>query len=292
MPEGSVNTKETDGCALQTETNSTGWYAFDNLQAGVYEATAFATGYVTRDYNCAPGPGGACGDRDLRIDASSHLKINLSLLPESTIHGTVTTPDGQPVSAGLHVTAIPKIYLKLTPSGTYSNWGEAVTDKNGNFSLHGLAPSDYFIRVYQEIGGRVVLPGPWYHEVWYGDTPSPTDATVVHLGTGQHLDNLHITTHQEGRHQVFLWPSGPAGLPSPREYIITIRDANITALKQTDGSYLIPNVPPGHYRLNVVAAGLPVTESWPYYIDLDVPDHDLTLHSIITMDKSQSDRPR
>jgi hypothetical protein len=126
------------------------------------------------------------------------------------------------------------------------------------------------------------IPGPHYHEAWYGDSPRPQDAVPISLKETQKLNDIRLIVHTENRYNIVLWLSGPDGVPPPTEYVVTVRDSNTTALKQLDGSYLIRNVSPGHYKLSVFAAGLPPKLAWPHSIEVDVRNQNVTVHADIT----------
>jgi hypothetical protein len=278
-----------DSCCHKAVTDSNGDFSFLNLPDGAYTANAFADGFVTGDYHCTPGPKSVCKDRVQHIDSSSHTKIDFRLLPEAVVTGQIVTSDGHPVGAGLLVTAVPVSLLGEGSNGVYSTWSEGTTDANGNFRLGKLPPSSYLIRVRQEMGGRLPVPAsdPRYHEAWFGNSPTPRGAVPITLKEAETRNDVRIVVHTEARYNIVLWLSGPDGVPPPREYIVSIPESSTTALKQPDGSYLIRNVSPGHYKLNIFAAGLPGNLAWPHYADVDVGNEDTSMHVNITVKPSK-----
>jgi len=51
-------------------------------------------------------------------------------------------------------------------------------------------------------------------------------------------------------YRVIVWPTGPEGLATPpNRYDMDIVGREISYSGGKDGSYVIPNIPPGHYKL-------------------------------------------
>jgi hypothetical protein len=269
--------RQSDRCVPTAITDSTGSYSMEGLADGTYMGSAFADGYVTGDYNCVPGPAGACHDRGLQVRPDSHLRIDFALEPGATIRGVVKTPDGNAVGAGAEVVAVPTVYLKQTKAGgVYSVWGRAITDAQGTFALKGMAASEYVLRVHQMVGGVKDDVGPWYGEVWYGGTSGPTGAKPIELKVAEQYGPIEIIVHPEQRYRLTLAVDGPPGVPTPREYIISTADSNMTARKQNDGTYVMRNMAPGHYQLLI--HDVPIRPGFHgYTIEVDMPNRDVTL---------------
>jgi hypothetical protein len=106
-----------DACCHYAMTDSDGDYSFRGLTDGIYDASAFADGFVTADYHCTVGPKSVCKDREQQVTASSPLTMNFSLVPEAVIQGQVVTPDGHPIGAGLVVNAVPVELLREDSNG-------------------------------------------------------------------------------------------------------------------------------------------------------------------------------
>jgi hypothetical protein len=266
-----------DRCVPTAITDSTGSYSMQGLPDGTYIGSAFADGYVTGDYNCVPGPGGACHDRGQQIGSDTHLRMDFALEPGATIRGLLKTPDGKQVGAGVEVVAVPTVYLKQTKAGgVYSVWGRAITDAQGTFVLKDMAASEYVLRVHQMVGGLKDDLGPWYGEVWYGGTSGPTGAKRIEIKVAEQYGPVEIIVHPEQRYRLTLAVDGPAGVPTPREYIISTADSNMTARKQDDGTYVMRNMAPGHYQLLI--HDVPIRPAFlGYQIEVDMPNRDMSL---------------
>jgi hypothetical protein len=119
--------------------------------------------------------------------------------------------------------------------------------------------------------------GGWYRETWYGDAPSIQGALHVALKEGQQHSDIRVTVIREQRYRVIVWPLGPEGKPDPDRYSITLAERNHSSMKQRDGSYVIPDVPPGHYKL-IITAWSGVQYVGEGDTGFDVSNNDVTVH--------------
>ena len=139
-----------------------------------------------------------------------------------------------------------------------------------------MPASEYVLRVHQMVGGVRDDPGPWYGEAWYGGTSGPTGAKRIELKAAEQYGPIEIAVRPEQRYRLTLAVDGPAGVPAPREYIISTADSNMTARKQDDGTYVMRNMAPGHYQLLI--HDVPIRPGFlGYHIEVDMPNRDLTL---------------
>jgi hypothetical protein len=76
---------------------------------------------------------------------------------------------------------------------------------------------------------------------------------------------------------VVVWPSGPEGELMPDRYDVMIQHRSHASMKQADGSYVIPDIPAGHYTL-VSTAWLRVRPVGQGEQDFDVSNADVNLH--------------
>jgi hypothetical protein len=53
--------------------------------------------------------------------------------------------------------------------------------------------------------------------------------------------------------RVIVWPEGPEGTLKPSRYSVVIQGRSHSYSRVADGSYVIPDIPPGHYKLVSVA---------------------------------------
>jgi hypothetical protein len=256
---------------LQTaKTDSNGKYRFERVVAGTYSITASADGFVPQDYKRDASPEGAF----VRVDSATSIRdIDFQLAPEAVIRGTVVDVTGKPV-ADLPVTAVRQDW-KITPlHGAVF----ARTAVNGQFVLKGLPAATYLVCANGPAGyGASSKPGGWYRETWFGGTPSSDGAIPIALKEHDERSDVRIVVEREMRYKVVVWPSGPEGELLPDRYDVMIEHRSHTSMKQADGSYLIPDVPPGHYTL-VSTAWLRVQAVGQGEEDFDVSNADVSLH--------------
>ena len=256
---------------LQTaKTDSNGNYRFDKVVAGTYSITASADGFVLQDYKRDASPEGAF----VRVDSATSIQdIDFQLAPEAVIRGTVVDVTGKPV-ADLPVTAVRQDW-KITPlHGAVF----ARTDANGHFVLKGLPAATYLVCANGSAGyGASSKPDGWYRETWFGGTATSDGAIPIALKGHDERSDVRIVVEREMRYKVVVWPSGPEGELMPDRYDVMIEHRSHTSMKQADGSYLIPDIPAGHYTL-VSTAWLRVQAVGQGEQDFDVSNADVSLH--------------
>ena len=247
-------------------TDSKGDYRFEKVVDGTYSITASADGFVHQDYKRDATPEGSF----LRVTSSNPIQgIDFQLKPEAVIRGTVTDGAGKPV-ADLDVTAVPqRTPIRLVPSAN------AKTDANGQFVLKGL-PADTYLVCANGPAGYGTSKN-WYRETWYGGTASSEGAIPIALKGHDERTGVRIAVEREPRYRIVVWPSGPEGEPPPDRYDVIIQHRNHTSMKQADGSYVIPDVPTGHYTLVSIAwSGVQYVGQGKE--DFAVSDADVILH--------------
>ena len=252
------------------KTDSDGNYRFDQVRNGAYSVTATADGFVSKDYR-----------RDatravsfLRVDSSTSFQgIDFQLVHEAVIRGTVVDKNGKPV-ANLPLVAIGPPVNDRNPEriGAFEK-----TDALGQFALRGLPAATYLVCANESAGYNDGPRRLHYRETWYGSGASRERAISITVKEGDERNDLRITVEPEMHHQVVVWPSGPLGATAPLWYEVTIARRNFISMKQADGSYVIPDLPPGHYTL-LTTAWAPVQYLGQSEKGIDVTDSDVTVH--------------
>jgi hypothetical protein len=254
-------------------TNGNGDYSFPTVRDGTYEIGTSASGFVPAEFN----RDGSLEGVFQRLDSSTHLRgIDFRLIPEAAIRGTVAETDGKPVGAGVSVAAV-RVEKREDGSERRLPVAQAQTDVDGQFVLKGLAPGSYFVVVNGPDGFNARRDaGGWYRETWYSNSPSIQGALQVALKEGQQQTDIRITVEREQRFRVVVWPSGPKGEINPDRYSLVLAGRNHSSMKQRDGSYVIPDVPPGHYKL-IITAWSGVQYVGEGDAGFDVSDDDVTV---------------
>lgn len=233
------------------KTDSQGEYRFlQGVIGDTYTIVASAEGFVSQTYRRDATPEGVFQ----HVDGSTRLRgVDFHLSREAAIRGVLTNKEGRPAGPGISVAAVRKEKRengseRLRPE----TWTK--TDTSGRFVLTKLPSDTYFVCVNGP-NGFDAFPDHmgWYRETWYGNSSSADGATPVALKEGEERNDVHITVVREQRYRISVWPSGPEGESKPDRYDINILDRSLTYTQEADGSYVIPGIPPGHYRLASIA---------------------------------------
>lgn len=144
--------------------------------------------------------------------------------------------------------------------------------------LKKLGPGSYFVCVNGPHGFDASRDaGGWYRETWYGNVPSEIGAVQIPLREGEERDDIRITVERERRYRVIVWPAGPDGGPQPDRYDVELQGRSHIHTQEHNGSYVIPDVPPGHYRL-ASTAWLESDYVGAGDTGFDVSNEDVTVH--------------
>jgi Carboxypeptidase regulatory-like domain len=260
---------------LQTAVaDSNGEYRFvERIRDGAYTVEASGGGFVSQIYS----RDGTLEGKFQRIDSSTRLRgIDFRLEREAVIRGLVLDKERKPAASGTRVSAV---HNEKRPDGSEPlipvSWAE--TDGTGHFVLTKLPSGTYFVCVNGPSGfNSSPNVGGWYREAWYGGTASAKGATPVTLRAGEERTGVSITVERERRYRVVVWPSGPEDVPKPDRYEVGIEGRSHTSTGERDGSYVIPSIPAGHYRLLTTAwSGVEYVGAGD--VKFDVIDADVTL---------------
>jgi Carboxypeptidase regulatory-like domain len=270
------------------KTDRNGQYTLQGLPPGVYVIAVSAPGFIAEayphdsdtDYLTSTHPGTPAL---VLKDGMEFRNVDFKLMRESVISGVVVDANGAPVGAGLPVVAIRR---GKRQDGSVNYWGtgsDAKTDAEGRFAVRQLPPDTYTLCVNCRLTTVVDWGVCWFGDIgeadeypatWYGDTRTMEDALQVPLKDGEVRDSIRIVVQRVKRYNIVVWPHGPENPVAPNHYDVYLRDWWDEGKLQADGSYLIPNVPPGHYTV--------VVRPWPGgrqgERSIDVKDVDVKLH--------------
>jgi hypothetical protein len=225
------------------KTDQYGNYRFDEVSDGTYSIHASADGFVDQNYKKDTSLGGAF----VRFGSSIHIEgVDFQLRPESLIRGAVTDNSGRPI-ASITVAAVRQRDAARNHPVPVSS---ARSDASGQFVLKKL-PADVYLVCASGPAGFGDPPGAtrWYRETWFGDASSTYGAVPISLKQREIRTGVRISVGDELRYRIVVRPSGPEGEPVPDRYDVTIENRNHSSMRRGDGSYVIPDIPPGHYTL-------------------------------------------
>ena len=231
-------------------TDKNGNYHFPEMTPAAYRIRASADGYVWQTYS---SDGTAEGQLQ-QLGETTHLHaIDFRLKREAVIRGILTGKKGESVGAGVFLAVVSEQEgeqgkVRLAVVNTVK------TDASGRFVFTKLESGTYFVCVNGP-NGLNAFPdaGGWYRETWYGNGGSAKDAKALTLKEGEAQNDIRIRVEREQRYSVTVWPSGPEDEPNPDRYQMRIEGRSHTYRREPDGSYVIPGIPPGRYRLVSVA---------------------------------------
>lgn len=230
-------------------TEKNGEYRFPKMTTAAYRIRASAEGFVWQTYS----RDGTAEGQLQQLDESTHLhRIDFRLKREAVIRG-ILTGTGESVGAGVSVTVVRK--EEKEPGKVRRRAVNTVkTDESGQFVFTKLESGTYFVCVNGPNGFNAFPDaGGWYRETWYGNDGSAKDAKALTLKEGEEQNDIRIKVEREQRYSVVVWPSGPEDQPNPDRYEVRIEGRSHTSRQESDGSYVVPGIPPGHYRLLSVA---------------------------------------
>jgi hypothetical protein len=154
-----------------------GGFRIDGLVPGEYRlsVSTVAGGGIYQYYGESDG---VVGGRTFTVHADGTVRLDVVLKRESSISGTAVLADGTP-AYGSSVEA-------FSVRGGAVAW--ATTDESGRFTLAGLLPGQYEVR----ISAPFTNPEGFIGE-WYGDTDDRNAATRITVGWGQDVTGIDAT---------------------------------------------------------------------------------------------------
>ena len=243
--------------------DAAGNFKFENLPPGSYILSAEKSGYVRQQYN--PSAGQQSGGPPLVGSPGQAIRdIELKLMPQGIVSGTVVDENGEPVAnAPVQVLKLAS-YFHRTVS---SNGGNS--DAVGGFLIGGLGPGKYIIRAENRSGVFGNAPAPAvtgrgaqqsYVPTFFPNSRTIDQAATITLAAGQRVDALEIRLQRD---QVFSVSGRVVGIEEqdprdPRVQISLQSQASGASLPPRplgqvimtpDGNFEIRSVQPGAYYL-------------------------------------------
>ncbi len=299
--------------AVRTYTDDAGQFALNRLPAGRFILSALKAGQVTFTYG-SPRPG-LSGSAVVLTDGQTFSAGTLKMTRGAVITGMVLGAMGRPMP-GVFVSATPfqvvagerRAIGNLPPSS-------ATTDDRGIYRIYGLTPATYMVSVATRFANTGDMAQPTEAEYRFaaappgaGPPPAPGPsvvfAPVIFPGVADEASALPVTVSAgEERSGIdiqlkllatakvsgtLVGGSGSSMISAVRMFAqggsvlgdqMNLGSANQGAL---DGSFAIPGVPPGSYRILAGAAellpggGPPQNPSLWAMVDLQVMGKDVT----------------
>lgn len=220
-------------------TQSDGNYSIAGAPVGSYKVQfqGNGAGYLNQWYSNKPSA--TLADAVVVSAGATTSSINAVLAPGGNITGWVTN------SAG---TGIAGITVRVTNSDDGSGFGVA-TQPDGSYTVVGLATGNYTIQFQGNSSG--------YATQWYNNKSSPTLANPVVVTAGSTTGNVNATLVQGGSITGKVANSAGSGIAGVMIYVSDAAGSSVygNATTQTDGSYTLPGLPTGSYKLQISGNG-------------------------------------
>jgi hypothetical protein len=253
------------GTPRTASTSSDGRYEFRDVAPGRYTLRAERSGYLALTYGQRrPGEQG----RPLEIaEKGVAEKVDFALPRMSVISGRVLDDLGEPI-AGITVWVLQTRYLQgrrqLVATGV-----NARTDITGRYRLLSLPPGDYAVMgTTRETWPHDSDPKQvfGYAPTYFPGTSTAAQAQRVKVGAAQEASGIDFSLVAGRTSNVRGTATSASGLPLGGETVTMAHEIGgptmwmgsavaVAATKVAgDGSWTLPNIPPGEYRLSIRAA--------------------------------------
>jgi hypothetical protein len=242
-----------------TSTNLDGRYELKDLPAARYRISVRRSGYLGLEYGQRrPGEIG----RPVQLaDGQTLEKIDFALPRMSTIRGRVTDESGDPIE-GVRIFATRLMFFegqrRLVPVGS-SGFS---TDDEGNYRVSRLAPGTYSIMATTKETWTVTENGQdrlvGYMPTYYPGVTGSTEARRLTVSVGQQLEGIDFALIPGRAAKVSGTAMDSQGRPFARVGMSEeVRGLDFgsfgggpSANVAGDGTFSIPNVPPGEYTIS------------------------------------------
>src|ERR1017187_8718987 len=238
-----VTLSREDGTVVEVETDSAGQAKLPELEPGAYRLHVEKSGYF--DLLDADGKG-----RKWVASAESKMPIRIAMTPAVAIAGQVFDLQGKPVQGAAVVAIVRRSvggHLRIAQAGE-----PVPTDDRGSYRLHGLPPGYYSVAVVAtgEADGPEVLAS-----VYFPRSVDPGKAVFFELKPGETRTSADLTLAGV---ETFSLSGTVSGIPKDwnekRASVALaalggLRIPKATVTTESDGFFVIPNVPPGEYQV-------------------------------------------
>jgi Carboxypeptidase regulatory-like domain len=256
---------DTEGRVATTDVS--GRFEIAELPGGTYSLQVLATAYLMTYYGQRPG--GPSRATPIELRDGQRLKIDMRLPHGSAITGRILNQEGEPV-VRVGVRAL-DVRTGLRGEVTVLPGLPDQTDDRGIYRVYGLRPGRYYVTADSPAGlGGTLTYAPTY----FPGVLVQSEAQLVNVPLSQDVVGIDFTVQMVTAAKVSGMAIGN-DLDQARVRLVQFEGASAKAQTYAspvgqDGSFSIPNVPPGQY--------LAVAESHDgiAYTSLSVAGRDVT----------------
>jgi protocatechuate 3,4-dioxygenase beta subunit len=251
-------------------TDVNGQYEFAQLPAGRYSITASKNIFVTWSYGQTQPA--SPGKPVMLADNQTADNLNISLPRGAVLTGRVTDEFGEPVPTvfvSLMRVQFVQGQQRLMPAG---NGNSPSTNDLGEYRMFGLTPGQYYVAAQPQqqafpfpaigpLGGQPegADARTGYARTFYPGTADVSAAQKITVGIGQTIGEINIMLLPTRLATISGVAVNSQGQPFDRGNIQIMPRGGMVfggvsggPLKQ-DGTFAVPNVPPGQYTLRAIA---------------------------------------
>ena len=266
--------------SVWTTSDDDGRFQLLNLSAGEWRVTASKGGYFTWELGQrrpfeAPPP--------TRLSAKQRITAEIPLTRGGVILGRVQDEAGEPL-AGLQVRVyrarMAQGYRRLEAVGATDQ-----TDDTGSYRIYGLAPGDYYVGASLRVAPPDSVVQTTYSPTYYPGTGDLAEAQRIRLGLGAETTaSFSLLPIRQVRVSGVVLNS--AGGPANAFLNLTSESAElgvpagIGGVTREDGTFTLPDVPPGRYTLTASLRGDGPSETAT--VPVTVSGEDVTGTNLVT----------
>ena len=268
-----------------TSTDENGRYEIKDLPASRIQASASKGGYATVNYGQrrALQPG-----RLLDLANGQTLELDFNLPRGAVISGRVTDDFNEP-AVGIRVSAARWSYMngkrQLVPAGMASS------DDLGRFRIYGLPAGDYYVMASAgnmnpfQMGQSDAQTG--FGTTYYPGTLSTTDAIRVRVPPGGENATANFTLIPARAAKISGTVVDSTGRPVATGWLMMVETSGPGMFNMSpggeihDGTFSVPSVAPGEYRLSLQVGSDSSPERESAYVPINVAGVDITDLAIV-----------
>jgi hypothetical protein len=250
---------------LTATSDGSGNFTIRNVPAGTVNLRAQLEGYFGPSLN---GNYPSIVSTPVTVTPNQNSNVKISMLPGGTVSGRVLDTNGRPLSEA-PVQILRSAYENGKPS--FQTFNFKTTDDRGEYRMYRLAPGEYYLAVNPRPGGARGGTATNSQETpvttFYPNATDPSLALPIKVRSGDDLSgmNIQMRTAIGAKVSGRVTSTVPAGsltgargqvrtpaialVPQATRGMIGLNGAGAIAANPDDGSFEIPNVPPGIYDL-------------------------------------------
>lgn len=280
-----ANGPQIDPRAYRVESGPRGEFQFDEIDPGSYTFSATKSGYLPWTYGATRG---SPAPKSIHLASGKPLEgMAIQLTPAAAVSGRVLDGDGEPAAA--YVVISKEQYEDGVRTLVDVGGARPEAEGDGRYRISGLPAGHYFISARppgQFIptmgGGYIVINGGAYvaaavngaarpqprtsnyATTYYSNALRQSDAKPIDITAGQELTGVDIQLQRAAVFSVHGNIDGVVpGVPASQYRIVLTALGRMSSAGgpvppniQPDGTFEIPEVPPGDYSLTVMPGTL------------------------------------